>query len=204
MDLIDERIINQKIDVIEGMLKNKKVIIAFSGGVDSTVLAYIAKKFCDKVLLIMQDGYSVGIGEVDYAKKMVEILNMEIEFIYYNEYEISENYASNPDNRCYFCKELLHEFLENLRITKEFDLVLNGTNSSDLLGHRPGYQAVLEKKAQSPLVIAGLTKSEIRWIAKNNNLPVWDKPATACLASRFETGTRITQVGLQRVAEAEH
>lgn len=152
----------------------------------------------------MQDGYSIGIGEIDYAKNLASILNLELEFLYYNEYEISENYAENPHNRCYYCKGLLHKELERLRVAKGFDIVLNGTNASDLQGHRPGYQAVQEKGASTPLVDANLSKLEIRWIAKNNKLPVWDKPATACLASRFKTGTRITKEGLQRVAEAEN
>lgn len=204
LELIDEKEIKRKIEHVQLNLSNKKVIIAFSGGVDSSVLAFLAKKFCKKVLLVMQDGYSIGIGEIDYAKNVASILNLELEFLYYNEYEISENYAENPHNRCYYCKGLLHKELETLRITKGFDMVLNGTNASDLQGHRPGYQAVQEKGASTPLVDANLSKLEIRWIAKNNQLPVWDKPATACLASRFKTGTRITKEGLQRVAEAEH
>jgi len=172
--------------------------------VDSSVLAFLAKQFCQQVLLVMQDGYSIGIGEIEYATKIARFLNLKLEFLYYNEYEISENYADNPDNRCYYCKEILHQELEKIRVANGFDLVLNGTNASDLKGHRPGYQAVQEKGACTPLVDANLNKSEIRWIAKNHHLPVWDKPATACLASRFKTGIRITKERLQRVAEAEH
>ena len=201
--MINEMSVNQKIAEIALMLNNKKVIVAFSGGVDSSVVSLLAKHYCSKVLLVMQDGLSVGIGETDYAKKIAEILELQLKFIEYNEFELSESYANNPSNRCYYCKQLLHDQLEKMRIENRFDLVINGTNASDLNGHRPGLKASKEFNSISPLVEAKLLKFEIRWIAKKYNLPVWDKPSTACLASRFQTGIKITKEGLIRVAAAE-
>lgn len=204
LEMINEELVNQKIGKIAKILGNQKVIIAFSGGVDSSVVAFLAKKYSDQVILIMQDGLSVGLGEVDYAKNIAKLLNLPLQFIKYNEFELSENYAKNPSNRCYYCKQLLHGQLEKIRVEKDYDFVINGTNASDLEGHRPGYTAIEEFGAISPLVKSELSKFEIRWIAKKFDLPVWDKPATACLASRFQTGIRITEKGLKRVAVAEN
>ncbi|MHA2502134.1 MAG: ATP-dependent sacrificial sulfur transferase LarE [Candidatus Kariarchaeaceae archaeon] len=196
--------IEEKIGLISKMLNGKKAIVAFSGGVDSTVLAYLTGKFASETVLVMQTGSSVAIGEDTFAQEQAQQLDLQIEFIDYDEVDLSEDYASNPHNRCYFCKELLHEFLEMRRKQLDFDIVLSGTNASDLAGHRPGHQAALEAGVLNPLVDAGLTKQEIRWIAADVGLNAADKPASACLASRFVTGVRITKDGLHRVAKAEY
>ena len=161
LNMIDEKSVNQKIEQIALMLNKKKVIVAFSGGVDSSVVALLAKHHCSEILLVMQDGFSVGVGETDYAKNIAEILELPLKFIKYDEYNLSENYANNPSDRCYYCKQLLHGQLEKLRIESGFDLVINGTNASDLGGHRPGFKAVKEYNSLSPLVEADLSKTYV-------------------------------------------
>ncbi len=204
LHFISDEIIDKKLRMIESMLEGKEIIVAFSGGVDSSTLAAISKKSADKTLLVMQVGDSVATGEKEVAARIANDLGLDIRYLQYNEFEENENYAKNPENRCYFCKFLLHEKLEDLRIELGFDQVINGTNYSDLKGHRPGYKAIQEFGVLSPFVEAKMTKPEIRHVAKDWNLAVWNKPATPCLASRVKTGIRISSEILRRIDEAEH
>lgn len=204
LDTIDEDKIAAKIEIVQQLLNGKKIIVAFSGGVDSVVVAHLAKTVATDVLLIMQVGSSVGIGEQENAQHVAQLLQLPLEFLEYDEYVESDAYARNPPNRCYYCKDLLHDKLEAIRKTHNFDVVVGGTNFSDLFGHRPGYAAVQEHNALSPLITAQLTKLEIRWIARQVKLPVWDKPATPCIASRVHTGIPITAERLQRIRTAEY
>ncbi len=203
LGLLTENSLLPKIEVVKQILNGASAIVAFSGGVDSSTLAAIAKESCTDVLLVMQTGYTVASGEKEIAQNVAKFLDLPILFLEYNEFDESPEYASNPENRCYFCKSLLHEKLEQIRKERGYDFVLNGTNISDLAGHRPGYQAIKEFHALSPFVDAKLTKMEIRAIAHRYGLPVWNKPATPCLASRIQTGIQITPEILQMVDKAE-
>jgi uncharacterized protein len=204
LEIYNSDIILSKLSIIDELIRGKDVIVAFSGGVDSTVMGYLAKRYAKNILLIMQTGTSVAIGEEEFAKSQADELGLPLEFIDYDEVDFSEEYTANPHNRCYFCKELLHQFLEEIRHKRNFDVVLSGTNASDLEGHRPGHAAVIKAGVLNPLEVAGLTKQEIRWIASDADLKAAEKPASACLASRFITGVRITKNGLRRVAKAEY
>ena len=195
--------IQKKIKIVENLLHGKKILVAFSGGVDSSVISFLASQYAKEVLLVMQDGLSVGIGEKDFAVKQAKQLGISLEVIEYNEIDYSDEYQRNPENRCYYCKQVLHEFLDEIKEDRNFDLVISGTNYSDLKGHRPGHEATLEKGVMNPMVIAKITKQEVRWIAEINELISFDRPATACLASRFKTGVKITKEGLLRVAKSE-
>lgn len=201
--VIDEKSIKRKVDDVYSILMGRKIVVAFSGGVDSVTLAALAKDVAKEVLLVMQIGDSVAEGEKENADFLASKLGLNLLFLEYNEYEENESYTENPPNRCYYCKWILHHKLENLRKKLKFDIVVNGTNFSDLKGHRPGYQAIQEFGVMSPFVETKLTKIEIRYIAKEKDLTVWNKPATPCLASRVKTGIRISGSILKKIDRAE-
>jgi pyridinium-3,5-biscarboxylic acid mononucleotide sulfurtransferase len=113
------------------------------------------------------------------------------------------NYASNPVNRCYFCKSELHDTLKPLALERGYPYVVDGVNADDLGDYRPGIQAAKERGARSPLAELGITKLEVRELAKHLGLSCWDKPAQPCLSSRFPYGEEITIAKLQRVGNAE-
>jgi uncharacterized protein len=113
------------------------------------------------------------------------------------------NYASNPVNRCYFCKSELHDTLRPLALDRGYPYVVDGVNADDLGDYRPGIQAAKERGARSPLAEIGITKLEVRQISQFLGLPWWDKPAQPCLSSRFPYGEEITLEKLHRVGRAE-
>ncbi|MDH5404200.1 MAG: ATP-dependent sacrificial sulfur transferase LarE [Candidatus Heimdallarchaeota archaeon] len=203
LGIINHNNIQHKLEFIENKLVGKKIIVAFSGGVDSTCMAYLSKKYGEKVLLVMQTGISVSIEEQDEAQSIAEELKLPLKFIEYNEIELSLNYQNNDENRCYYCKTILYNKLNEVKEKYKFDLIVTGTNKSDLSGHRPGHRSSIENNINNPLVDAEITKEEVRWIVKDAGIKNWNKPATACLASRFVTGVKITEEQLARVDKAE-
>jgi pyridinium-3,5-biscarboxylic acid mononucleotide sulfurtransferase len=203
LTLIDRDDLTNKLDRVKEEVRGKKIIVAFSGGVDSSLIATICKEVALKVLLVMQVGYSVGIGEKENAIKVANQIDVPIKFLQYDEYELSDEYKKNPSNRCFYCKTILYSKLYDLLNELNFDIIVNGTNADDLEGHRPGHQAALNKNVLFPMASCNLSKHEIRLLAKDYGLLTWDKPATPCIASRFITGIEITKQGLIRVREAE-
>jgi|APCry1669189070_1035195.scaffolds.fasta_scaffold00134_4 pyridinium-3,5-biscarboxylic acid mononucleotide sulfurtransferase len=179
------------------------VVIAMSGGVDSVLLAMVAQDVLgDRALAITADSPSLPRRELREAIELARLTG--IRHLVVPTAEVADpRYAANPTNRCYFCKNTLFARLEDLATEQGITWVAYGENSDDLSDHRPGLLAAGEHHIRAPLKEAGLDKAAIRALARHLGLPVWDKPAFACLGSRFPYGTAITPERLAQVETAE-
>ena len=185
------------------ILECESAVVAFSGGVDSTFLLKIAHEVLGSKILAVTALSAVQIvDEMEETKELAADIGVEHLFIRTNEME-SEDYVSNPENRCYFCKHILYDDVIKVASEHGFNFVLDGTNFDDLSDYRPGLKALDELKVLSPLKEAGLTKSDIRILSKRMGLRTSSKPAMACLSSRIPYGTRITDEKLRRIDAAE-
>lgn len=179
------------------------LIIGMSGGVDSVLLARIAHQVLgDKALAVTADSPSLPRRELEYARELAQQIGIPHLVIKTDELN-DPNYAANPVNRCYYCKSELFGQLDRLAAKLGFRWISYGENVDDQGDHRPGAVAAGEHNVRAPLKEAGLTKAEIRALAQHLQLPVWDKPAFACLASRFPYGSQITGQKLAQVEAAE-
>lgn len=197
--------IEEKMRSIENSLaKSASVIIAFSGGVDSSVLAAMAFKVLgDKAIAVTADSRTLPSGELESAKAVAKEIGITHIIISYDELE-EPGFSKNPVERCYYCKKGLIRELKKIaaRISAEC-IIIEGTNISELKDHRPGHKAVLEEEISNPFLEFNVTKEEIRRMARKLNLSVAEKPSMACLSSRFPYGQMITAEALKRVDKAE-
>jgi pyridinium-3,5-biscarboxylic acid mononucleotide sulfurtransferase len=181
----------------------KSVIIAFSGGVDSAYLAYLAaNELGAGALAVTGESPSYPDFQRQDALALIRQFSIPHEFILTDEIN-DPNYQSNPSNRCYFCKHELFSRLDELAQERGFAVVCDGNNADDVGDYRPGRQAARELKVRSPLIEAGLTKTEIRVLARKAGLPVWDRPASACLSSRIPYGMPVTIEKLSVIEKGE-
>ena len=177
--------------------------IAFSGGVDSTFLAAVAREeLHDNVLLLNAKSPSFPADEAAFVKQFAADYGLKLQVISTNELEIEE-YRENAPSRCYFCRHEMYSHLAPVAKAANMAVIADGANIDDMSDVRPGMKAAAEWHVEHPLQDAGLTKEEIRTLSRQLDLPTWDKPAFACLASRIPFGERITTVKLERVAAAE-
>lgn len=181
----------------------ERALIAYSGGIDSTLVAKIAYDMLgDRALAITADSASLLPEDLEDARIQAAEIGIAHEVVQTHELD-NPNYAANPINRCYFCKSELHDTLKPIALERGYPYVVDGVNADDLFDYRPGIQAAKERGARSPLAEVGVTKLEVRELAKLLDLPWWDKPAQPCLSSRFPYGETITVAKLQRVGRAE-
>jgi uncharacterized protein len=180
-----------------------QALIAYSGGVDSTLVAKIAYDVLgDRALAVTAVSPSLLPEELEDAKIQAATIGIAHKIVQTHEMD-NPNYTSNPVNRCYFCKSELHDTLKPLALEMGYPYVVDGVNADDLHDYRPGIQAAKERGARSPLAEVGVTKLEVRQLSHQLGLPWWEKPAQPCLSSRFPYGEEITIAKLQRVGRAE-
>ena len=196
--------LQEKYQQLQAIFKEMdRTLIAYSGGVDSALIAKVAQDILgDRALAITAISPSLLPEELVEAEEQAESMGIAHEIVETQEME-NPNYTSNPINRCYFCKSELHDTLKPLAIDRGYPYVVDGVNADDLRDYRPGIQAAKERGVRSPLAEVGFSKLEVRELSKQLGLAWWDKPAQPCLSSRFPYGEEITLTKLQRVGRAE-
>lgn len=193
-----------KRDRLEAALRGmKRVAVAFSGGVDSTVVAKAAVlALGDNALAVTADSASVPRSEIAQARELARLIGIRHVLVKTDEFN-DPDYVRNDGSRCYFCKDELYSRVEELLAECGMDAIVSGANLDDLGDYRPGLKAAAEHRVRHPLQEAGFTKENVRALAQHWGLPNWDKPASPCLASRLAPGVTVTPERTGRVEAAE-
>ena len=187
------------IDILKSM---QSTVLAYSGGVDSTLLLKALRISGVKTLAITAVSDITPHGDLLMAKKMTAELGIEHRIIETDELSVEE-FVSNTPERCFFCKDKRFKLFADLTISEGYAFLLDGSNVDDSLDYRPGMRAAATYHVRSPLTEAGLSKKEVREISRQLGLQTWDKSSSPCLASRFPYGQRITKDALKRIEAAE-
>ena len=179
------------------------VAVAYSGGVDSAVVAAAAFRACGPdAVAVTAVSASLAAGELETAQEIAAQIGIRHEILHTNEFT-RPGYVANASNRCYFCKTELYEQVAAARGRLGFSVIVNGANLDDRGDHRPGMTAAAEHAVRSPLIDAGFTKADVRELAQAWELPIWDKPASPCLSSRVAYGIAVTPERTARIDAAE-
>ncbi|WP_269537626.1 ATP-dependent sacrificial sulfur transferase LarE [Cerasicoccus fimbriatus] len=179
-------------------------LVAFSGGVDSSLVAFLARRFLGKerCLAVTSASPALKLSDLELARDFAREHDIPLEVVITGELE-NPNYFNNPDNRCYFCKHTLYDELAGIRARYPGWWILNGANLDDAGDYRPGMKAAAEFEVRTPLLDCHINKDGVRALAAEFNLQCWDKPASPCLASRVPYGERITFEKLKQIERAE-
>ena len=196
-------LLTKRDDLLARLAGYGRVAVAFSGGVDSAVVARAALEACgEKAVAVTAVSLSLASGELEEARQFAALIGIRHVVLETQEFE-NESYLANPANRCYFCKTELYSRLESRLSELSADVICNGANLDDQGDYRPGMAAAKEHAVRSPLIEAGLTKADVRELAKLWSLPCWDKPAMPCLSSRIAYGVAVTPERVARIDLAE-
>lgn len=180
-----------------------RVVIAYSGGVDSTLLSSVACEILkDRALIVLAKSHLLSRKEIEYARQLADNLKFNIIEIAFNPFIIPD-FIRNNSRRCYYCKKLLIDNLKQISTNNKISYICDGSNTDDFKEHRPGLKALMEAGIRSPLAESDITKNEVRAIAREKGLPNWDKPSMPCLATRIPYGTTISPELLNCVDQGE-
>lgn len=197
--------LDQKLEHMQASLRDlKSVAVAFSAGVDSTLVLKVALDTLgpENVVAVTAKSDSLASAEFDHACKLAEELGARHAILTTDEFD-NPDYISNPTNRCYFCKTALYTHLDQFIADQGINAIVNGTNADDLGDYRPGLQAAHEHNVHAPAAEAGMSKADVRELSRRLGLPNFDKPASPCLSSRVPYGESITPEKLRMIESAE-
>jgi pyridinium-3,5-biscarboxylic acid mononucleotide sulfurtransferase len=204
VETLETSLIEEKLQALRLYIQDHSpMLVAFSGGVDSSFLLAVAKEVLqEKVIALMTVSSSTPPEDREQAVALAHALKVELLLITHDELAIPQ-YAANPINRCYFCKDSLYDICRREAARLSVHSIADGVNLDDLGDYRPGIQAAAEYQILHPLVEAKFTKTEIRQASRLLGLPTWEKPASPCLSSRVPYGTHITEKMLAQISQAE-
>jgi uncharacterized protein len=200
---LSERLSAKRDSLLATFAEYGSCAVAFSGGVDSAVVAKAASlALVDNVVLVTGTSAAMAAGELEAARALAVLLGVRHVEVATEEFD-NPNYVANAPDRCYHCKSELYSQLDRLAADVGMNVVVNGANVDDVGDYRPGMQAAAEHRVRSPLAECGITKQEVRELANAWKLPVADKPATPCLSSRVAYGQQVTSERLAMIDRAE-
>ncbi len=190
--------LDEKIEYVKNIIKNRKIAIAFSGGADSTLLAYLASEVSDNPIAITIDNHIFPTGFIKHCKEVAKEFGIKHKIIDLNFYENEELLANKPD-RCFVCRDLMYGAIKNY--AKEYEAVLDGNNISDLVLDRPGILITYKNNIESPFIQAKLTSKEIHEYLNKHNIPF--SRSTTCLGTRLPANTKMTKENIKQISDSE-